>query len=135
MAHAQEHPTQFLHDNNIYDYANEDDDYDDLPNYFDDIDMSSPIVSFGDPNLDEIAQQISLVVFNLTLDNNIQDDNGVEFEDDFVDNDEDLFMPNIVESFEEPDNNDVAWQVALIVINDVLDEIIHDHDGQEALYF
>jgi hypothetical protein len=133
MAHAQEHPTQFLHDNNIYDYANEDDDYVDLPNYFDDIDMSSPIVSFGDPNLNEIAQQISLVVFNLTLDNNIQDDNGVEFEDDFVDNDEDLFMPNIVESFEEPDNNDVAWQVALIVINDVLDEIIHDHDGQEAL--
>lgn len=128
MTHEQEYPAQHLHDNNIYDdYENEEDDDAD---YYDNTEMSFSIVSFGEPDVNEIAQQIVSSVFNIAWDNNIQDNGYAEY--DFLDSYEDVFMPDIVESFEEPDVDDVAWQVALIAINDYLDEITHDEDPASA---
>ncbi|KAG0282715.1 hypothetical protein BGZ96_000188 [Linnemannia gamsii] len=120
MEHEQELPAHPLQDSNISGdyYNNVNDDYED---YLGDMDMSSSILSFGEPDLNGIAQHIISSVFNNAWDTNIQD-NGYE----------DVFMPDNVESFEEPDVDDVAWQVALIAINDALDGVIHDEDGQEA---
>ncbi|OAQ26501.1 hypothetical protein K457DRAFT_1822094 [Linnemannia elongata AG-77] len=100
MAHEQEHAVPPF-DNN------EDDDFDE----YDDMDMSSSIISFGEPDLDEIALQIALLAITLVINNGDEDDD-YEYVD-YVD----LYMPDIVEEYDEPDLNEVAWHVALLSIN------------------
>ncbi|KAF9338083.1 hypothetical protein BGZ91_009059 [Linnemannia elongata] len=84
----------------------------------DDADMSSSIMSFDEPDLEDIALQIALMVFHFVIDlviqgdghdDHIQDDGHDDY--DFVHDNEDVYMPDIVESFDEPDQDDVVWQV------------------------
>ncbi|KAG0285980.1 hypothetical protein BGZ96_009861 [Linnemannia gamsii] len=99
-------PVQLLQDSSIsgaYNNNNENGDYDD---YLDDMGMSSSIMSFEEPNLNEIAQQNAILVFNLTQDNNTQVDDNIEY--DFFEGYEDVFMPDTVESFDGPNMGDVA---------------------------
>lgn len=124
MVQEQEYPTQPFN-NNVYGAYNHDNDgYGDN----DDADMSSSIMSFGEPDLDEIAFQNALMVLHLTLDIDIQDDGHDDY--DFVHDYEDVYMPDIVESFDEPHQDDVAWQVDLLAMNGAPNEIIHDNGGQ-----
>ncbi|KAF9125039.1 hypothetical protein BGX30_000638 [Mortierella sp. GBA39] len=99
MAHEQEH-TAPPFDNN------EDDDIYEC----DDAAMSSSIISFGEPDLDEIALQITHLAINLVIDNSDEDDY------EYV-NYVDLYMPDTVDEYDEPDLDEVAWQVALLAMN------------------
>ncbi|KAF8933201.1 hypothetical protein BGZ47_010991 [Haplosporangium gracile] len=116
MAHEKEYPAP-LSDNN------EGDGYD----HYDDINMSSSSMSFGEPDLDEIALQDALMVLHLAADNVTQADSHDEY--NFVDDFEDLYMPDIVESFDGPDQDDATWQIALVAMNGAPDEI-RDDNGQ-----
>ncbi|KAG9071114.1 hypothetical protein KI688_008657 [Linnemannia hyalina] len=123
MAQEQEYPTQ-LFNNNFYSAYNPDND---------DADMSSSTISFGEPDLDEISIQIALTASHLNnghlaLDSDIQDDGHDDY--DFVHDYEDVYMPDIVESFDEPDQDGVAWQVDLLAMNGAPNEIISDNNGQ-----
>ncbi|KAF9144312.1 hypothetical protein BG015_000143 [Linnemannia schmuckeri] len=124
MAHEHEHQNPFS-DNNVYGaYENDDDDYGNYDNgydNYDDTDMSSSIMSFGEPDLDEIALQITLVVFHPAMDNDTYD---------FINDFDDLYMSDVVEAFDEPGLDDVAWQVALAVGNDAPNKIIREDDSQ-----
>ncbi|KAK5828920.1 hypothetical protein F5H01DRAFT_315835 [Linnemannia elongata] len=93
----------------------------------DDEDMSSSIMSFDEPDLDDIALQIALMAFHFVLDLDIQDDGHEDY--DFVHDYEDVYMPDIVESFDEPDQDDVVSQVDLLTMNDAPNEIIRDDSG------
>jgi hypothetical protein len=114
MTHQQEDQAPL--NNNAYGtYDSENDDYDNH-NDHNDMDMSSSTVSFGEPNQNEIALQIAvLLAIHLAMDSDIQDDGDDDY--DFVDDYEDLFMPNVVESFDEPDLDEVAWQTALLLLS------------------
>ncbi|KAG0044776.1 hypothetical protein BGZ89_005927 [Linnemannia elongata] len=91
----------------------------------DEADMSSSIISFGKPDVDEIALQTALMASSPALDIDIQDDAHDDY--DFVDDNENVYMPDIVESFDEPDQDDVAWQVGLLAMNGASNEIILDN--------
>lgn len=128
MEYEQEQKAQLLQDSNTSGdhYNNENGGYYD---YLGDMDMSSSIASFGEPDLNEIAQQTAFSVFNLALNNSVQDDDDVEY--DFFGGYEDVFMPVLLNPSTGPKWMK-SWQVALNTINDALDEITHDDDGQEA---
>ncbi|KAG0278489.1 hypothetical protein BGZ96_002365 [Linnemannia gamsii] len=101
-----------LFSNNAYGAYNnengEDDDYNDVG-------MPSSIVSFSEPNPEDIALQIAILTTHLAMDNGNQDDGGDDnaFDDDHVE----LFMPDVFESFDEPDLDEVAWQVTLLTLS------------------
>ncbi|KAF9334556.1 hypothetical protein BGZ91_010816 [Linnemannia elongata] len=125
MAQEQEYQSPSFNNNVHGAYSHDNDDgYGDN----DDTDMSSSIMSFGEPDLDEIALQIASVVSHLELDIDIQDDGHDDY--DFVHYYEDVYMSDIVESFDEPDQNDVAGQVGLLTMNGTPSEIIRDNSGQ-----
>ncbi|KAF9537552.1 hypothetical protein EC957_007978 [Mortierella hygrophila] len=117
MAQKREYPTQ-LFNNNVYSAYNPDND---------DADMSSSIMSFGEPHLDEISLQIALTASHLALDSDIQDDDHDDY--DFVHDYEDVYMPDIVESFDAPNQDGVAWQVDLLAMNGAPNEIIRNNNG------
>lgn len=102
-----------------YNYNN-DDGYGDNDN----ADMSSSIISFGKPDVDEIALETALMASGPPLDIDIQD--GAYDDYDFVNDYEDVYMPDIVESFDEPDQNDVAWQIDLLAMDSAPNEAILD---------
>lgn len=78
------------------------------------MDLSSSIMSFGEPDLDELALQIALLAFNFVLD----DGDGDDYEYvDYVD----LYMPDTVVEYDEPGLDEVAWNVVLLAMNS-------DHD-------
>lgn len=108
MSHQQDTQVQ-LFSNNAFDAYNNEDGEDDDHDDYSDVSMSSSIVSFGEPNLDDIALQIALLATHLTMDNGNQDDGDHDY--DFVDNHEELFMTDDFESFDEPDLDEVARQV------------------------
>ncbi|KAG9066855.1 hypothetical protein KI688_012767 [Linnemannia hyalina] len=103
MAQPQEYSTPSLNSNVYGVYSqNNNDGYGDN----DDADMSSSIMSFDQPNLNEIALQTALMASDPALDIDMQDDAHDDY--DFVHDYENLYMPDIVESFDEPDQDDVA---------------------------
>ncbi|KAF9286780.1 hypothetical protein BGZ88_008885 [Linnemannia elongata] len=125
MAHEQEYQSPSINDNVHGAYSHDNDDgYGD----YDDTYMSSSIMSFGEPDLDEIALQTGFMVSHFELDIDIQDDGHDDY--DFVHDYEDVYMLDIVESFDEPDQDDVAWQVGHLVMNGAPSEIIRDNSGQ-----
>ncbi|KAG0282716.1 hypothetical protein BGZ96_000189 [Linnemannia gamsii] len=77
--------------------------------------MSSPIVSFGEPNPEDIALQTALLATHLAIDNSNQD--GGDDYYDIIDDHEELFMPDVFESFDEPDLDEAACQVALLILS------------------
>ncbi|KAG0278487.1 hypothetical protein BGZ96_002363 [Linnemannia gamsii] len=105
MSHQKEDQAPVFN-SNVYGAYNNDDD---------DMNMSSSIVSFGDPNLDEIALQMVFLAIHLVMDNGVQDDSDDDY--DFVDDHEELFMPDVFESFDEPDLDEIAWQVIPLVLS------------------
>lgn len=111
MSHQQEDQAPPFNSNAYGAYDNENDGHDD----HDDMYMSSSIVSFGEPNLDEISLQMALLAIHLAMDNGVQDEDDDDY--DFVDDHEELFMPDIFESFDEPVLEEVAWQVILLILS------------------
>ena len=85
-------------------------------------------MSFDEPDLDEIALQFALMDFILAFDIEVQDDGHDDYE--FVHGYEDVYMPDIAESFEEPGQDDVALQVDLLAMNGASNEIIRYNSGQ-----
>lgn len=101
MEHEQEQPIQLLHDNEVFganDHDNEDDGFEDPEN----VDMSASIVSFGMPDLDEIALQIqiALLTFNIALDNDDDHDDYV-----FVGG----YYDDLIEDHHESSLGGLAW--------------------------
>ncbi|KAK3831372.1 MAG: hypothetical protein JOS17DRAFT_790794 [Linnemannia elongata] len=122
MAQEQEYPTPSFN-NNVYGAYSHDNDHGYGDNV--DADMPSSIVSFGEPDLGEIAFQTVVMIFYHALDIDIQNDGHDDY--DFVHDYEDVYMPDIVESFDEPDQDDVAWQVDHLAMNGAPNEIISDN--------
>ncbi|KAG0285979.1 hypothetical protein BGZ96_009860 [Linnemannia gamsii] len=115
----QEQPIQLLHDNVLGadDHDNEDDGFEDPEN----MDMSASIVSFGMPDLDEIARQfqIAFLTINIALDNDDDQDDYV-----FVGG----YYDDLIEEHHESSLDGLAWQVVLMVINGTP---IGDDNGQK----
>ncbi|KAH7059799.1 hypothetical protein BKA57DRAFT_498815 [Linnemannia elongata] len=91
MAHEQEQPAPPF-DNN------KDDDLDEHGS----MDMLSFIMSFGGLDLDETALQIALLAIIFVMDNGNDDD--YEYVDYM-----DLYIPDTVEDYDEPELDEVAW--------------------------